>query len=247
MVCVDVSDTAISVDVVAGKQQVAEAKGELTDGVTGSVPDLEFDIAECQPVALVDRLVQFYSRHVDRDALGTDFRIRRHPVAFGQQPGCIGVSAGLRTGQQFGRTPESLHVVDIGVSCDQVPTLGQRKIQASDDLDDLLNRILVADVDQSPFGTVVDQVDATSQSPSRLIVHLDHAGKQLDPFDHQSLFPSESVRPAGAGHSRGQLESMTTKRVGCGQTPPRAASDPWQRPLSGDVTDLGIYDGWPVV
>ena len=86
--------------------------------------------------------------------------------------------------QQLVDLGQSLNVVDVGVRGDQHLAVRQREIELADQLDDLVDRLLVADVDQQPLGVVVDQVDVAAQALARLDVHFDHVGKDRLALEH---------------------------------------------------------------
>ena len=63
--------------------------------------------------------------------------------------------------------------------------LRQRKIELADQLDDLVDRLVEADVDQQPFGAVEDQVDVAAQPLAGLVVHFDHVREDRLPLKHR--------------------------------------------------------------
>ena len=82
---------------------------------------------------------------------------------------------------------EALDVVDVGMRGDQRHALRERKIELPDDLQALVDRVFVADVDQRPVVVViVDQIDAAADPPPRLMIQLDDVRKQGLTLDHDA-------------------------------------------------------------
>ena len=82
--------------------------------------------------------------------------------------------AGDRRLEQLLRLGEALDVVDVGVRGDQRLALGERKIELPDELEALVDRVFVADVDQRPAAVIiVDQIDGAADPPPGLMVQLD--------------------------------------------------------------------------
>jgi hypothetical protein len=50
-------------------------------------------------------------------------------------------------------------VVHVGVRGDDRLALGEREVKLTDQLDDLVDRVIEPDVDQQPLVSIVDQVD----------------------------------------------------------------------------------------
>src|SRR5438093_9940561 len=105
---VDVADAAVAIDVVAGKQQVSQAKGELAMRVSGRVPRFQLEVADAEDLPLADGPLNLDAGQVDRDALGRDLRVGPHAVPFGQQALALFVADRLRVGKQFFRTLQAL-------------------------------------------------------------------------------------------------------------------------------------------
>ena len=82
---------------------------------------------------------------------------------------------------------EALDVVDVGVRGDQRLALAEREIELADQLDAVVDRVLVADVDERPVGLVVDQVDAAADPPPGLVIQLDDVRKQRGPLEHRAV------------------------------------------------------------
>jgi hypothetical protein len=62
--------------------------------------------------------------------------------------------------------------------------LGQRKIHFANQIDNLLDRIGVADVDQHPLVAIVDQIDIRADDMAGLMIDFDDVGKKGLPFQH---------------------------------------------------------------
>jgi hypothetical protein len=62
--------------------------------------------------------------------------------------------------------------------------LRERKVHLPDHLDDLVDALLVADVDQRPVAVVVDEIDVAADPPAGLVIHLDHTGEDRATFEH---------------------------------------------------------------
>ena len=109
--------------------------------------------------------------------------LMRSPVASGSAarrwPATLVLSSCVDLGQ-------ALNVVDVGVRGDQRLAVRQRKVELANQLDDLVDRLFVADVDQQPFGPVVDQVDVAAQPLTGLVVDFDDVREDRLPLDHRS-------------------------------------------------------------
>ena len=166
------------------RQQVAQAERKLAVGVAGGVPDFELQATQLDHVAVVDQLVELDRRHFQVDVLGGDFGERLDPIAGGQRLGRQRMADDRRL-QDLIELGQPLDVIDVGVGGDQHPALRQRKIELADQLDDLVDRFLEADVDQQPIGTVVDQIDVAAQPLAGLVVDLDHMGENRFTLQHE--------------------------------------------------------------
>ncbi len=90
---------------------------------------------------------------------------------------------------------QALDVVDVGMRGDQHLALRERKVELADQLDDLVDRLFVADVDQQPLGPVEDQVDVAAHALAGLVVHFDDVGEDGLPLEHGLVLPgSQSGR-----------------------------------------------------
>ena len=72
---VDRADAAIAEQVVAGEQQVAQAKRELPIRVAWRVPNFELLLADADPVAVVHQDFGLHRRHIQMQILGRDLGI----------------------------------------------------------------------------------------------------------------------------------------------------------------------------
>lgn len=69
---IDRADTAIAIDVVATEEDIPEAKSELAVGMPRGKPNLEFNVADLEAVAIFDEVFDFDRRHWHVDFLGLD-------------------------------------------------------------------------------------------------------------------------------------------------------------------------------
>ena len=181
---VDRPHRAVAVDVVAREQQVAHAEGELTVGMPGGVPDLEFVAADLDDLAIDHLAIDLHDRHVEVDVLRGDLgegldavaRLQRLDRQRMGQRRCL--EDGLRLG-------EALDVVNVGVRRHEGLALRQREVHLPDHLNDLVHAFFVADVDQPPVAVVVDQVNVAANPPAGLVVHLDDTGEDGTTFKHR--------------------------------------------------------------
>src|SRR5207249_2328211 len=86
--------------------------------------------------------------------------------------------------QQLTGAGDPLNVVGVGMGGDDHLAGGQVEVHAPDQLDDLLHRIEIADVDQDELAAAVDQVDVHPEAPAGLKVHLDDTGEEVLPLEH---------------------------------------------------------------
>ena len=75
-------------------------------------------------------------------------------------------------------------MIDIRVSRHEVLAIRQGKVHLPNHLDDLFGRILETDVDQQPFPGIMDEIDGTPQSLSRLVIHFDDVRKNFSAGKH---------------------------------------------------------------
>src|SRR5207244_6861902 len=92
---------------------------------------------------------------------------------------------------------QALDVIDVGMRGDQHLALAERKIHLPDELDDFLNRLLQADVDQQPVTAVKNQIDAAPENFPRLKVHLDYIRKNRLASEHEPVLRSGRTIKAG--------------------------------------------------
>ena len=83
------------------------------------------------------------------DVLGGDFGVRDQLVARFQRLGRQRMGGDRRLEDLLG-LGEALDVVDVGVRGDQRHAFRERKIELADDLQALVDRVFVADVDERP-------------------------------------------------------------------------------------------------
>ncbi len=78
---------------------------------------------------------------------------------------------------------------------------GQVEVHLADQLDDLPDGILVADVDEQELGAAINEIDVDTQPSAGLVVHLDDVGKQILPRQH-GVRPCEETGSDQVHHSR---------------------------------------------
>ena len=76
---------------------------------------------------------------------------------------------------------------------DQCPTLRQRKIKLADQFNDLIDRLLVADVDEHPVAVVENEIDTAADPIAGLVVDLDDTGKERTTFKHRKAVISGTI------------------------------------------------------
>ena len=113
---------------------------------------------------------------------------------------------------------QALDVIDVGMRGDQHPAVRQRKIHLPDQLDDLVDRFVEADIDQQPIGAVVNQIDIAAQPLAGLVIDFDDMRENRFPLEHTKR-PDEchgSYRVARllrrAGHFRSRMAKRQAKR-----------------------------------
>ena len=193
VVSVDDPDAAVAEDVVAGEEQVAHPQGELAGGVAGRAPDLQLLVADPDSVPLVDRPVDLATGHWDVDALCVDACIGQDLVPFLDGGDALGVGGDLAA-EDFAGAGEALGVIDVGVGGDDQLAGRQAEIHLADQLEHVRELIEEADVDRGELGAAVDEVDVHTQSTTGLVVHLQHARKDITPLDHAEFGLSMRVR-----------------------------------------------------
>ena len=125
-----------------------------------------------------------HRRHVEVHILGGDLGVGDELVARFERLGRERM-AGDRRLEQLLRLGEALDVVDVGVRGDQRHALREREIELADDLQALVDRVFVADVDQRPVVVVVvDQIDAAADPPPGLMIQLDDVREQGLTLEH---------------------------------------------------------------
>jgi hypothetical protein len=196
MVGVDTAHTAVTEDVIAGEQEISEAEGELSNCVSGSVPDFQFQFSKWQDVAVVHGAIEFELRQIDGDFLRGDFCEGSDSVVGFKDGAGVWVSQQFGAWEQFFGATESLDVVSVCVCGHQIAAAGEGKIELSNEFDQVIDRILIADVQQHPVGTGMDEVHAASQPTTGLEIELDNVGKQFASFQHSVIPRVDSVSKA---------------------------------------------------
>ncbi len=80
--------------------------------------------------------------------------------------------------EQLAGAGHALDVIGVGVRGDDHLAGGQVEVHLADQLDDLVDGVQVADVDEQELAAAVDEVDVDAQAAAGLVVHLDDAGKR---------------------------------------------------------------------
>src|SRR5436190_8175628 len=75
------------------------------------------------------------------------------------------------------RLRHSLNVIDVGVRRDQHLAFAQREVHLPDQLDDFLDRLLQADIDEQPIASLKHEINAAAEDFRRLKTHLDDIRK----------------------------------------------------------------------
>ena len=140
--------------------------------MTGREPDVERQLAKLDFVALLQRAVDLHRRHRHVDLLGLDLGEGAELVAgFERGDGPrMGIDGGF---EQLLGLGEALDVIDVGMRADQHFALAEREIHLPDHFDNLIDRILQADVDQDPFACVEDQINTAAQHLPGLEIHFE--------------------------------------------------------------------------
>jgi hypothetical protein len=110
------------------------------------------------------------------NVLGVDYGERLDEVSLGQSLGGQSVAADGRLQSLF-EMREALNVIDIGVSGDNCLAIGEGKIELPDQLENLIGRLLKANVDQNPFCPVEDQIHIAPEPLAGLVIDLDDVRK----------------------------------------------------------------------
>jgi crotonobetainyl-CoA:carnitine CoA-transferase CaiB-like acyl-CoA transferase len=131
-----------------------------------------------------------------------------------------------------------LDMIHIGMRGDQRFAPRQGEVQLADQLDDLLDRIFVTDIDQNPLVAVEDQVHIAAQNMSRLVIYLDHVRKNGATLKHRG---TREVPAAGA------VLHVTKETLFSNTTPIVARETGFStrtRQLAPNVCFAGIRSAW---
>ena len=77
-------------------------------------------------------------------------------------------------------------MIDIGMCGDQASALRDGEIHLPDHLNDLIDGLFVANVDEPPVAIVVHEINVAAHAPPGLMVHLNHAWENRASFEHRS-------------------------------------------------------------
>ncbi len=158
--------------------------------MAGGMPDFELEVANLDGVAIVDAVFDGDGRHVEVDVLGSNLSeggelVARFEVFGGER---MGGDRGFENLFGFG---EALDVVDVGVRGDERLAFAKRKVEFADEVDDVVDGVFVADVEEGPCVVVVDQVGAAGDAAARLMVEFDDVGEEGSPLEHGSRSSGE--------------------------------------------------------
>jgi hypothetical protein len=78
-------------------------------------------------------------------------------------------------------------MVNVGVCGDDQLTARQREIELPNKINDLVNGIFKADINENPLVAVEDQIDVAPQALTRLMVHFNYVRKDRLPREHKAL------------------------------------------------------------
>ena len=100
---------------------------------------------------------------------------------------------------------EALDVVDVGVRGDQRHAFREREVELADDLQAVVDRVFVADVDEGPVVLViVDEIDAAADPPPGLVIQLDDVRKQRLALENGHANPSNCACDRVTADDRGR-------------------------------------------
>src|SRR5262249_40784777 len=108
---------------------------------------------------------------------------------------------------------QALDVIDVSVGGDERLALAERKVELADKLNALVDGVFVANVNESPFLVVINQIDRARKPPLSLVVQLDDMRKQGGSCNHGANRGTirsrrEAERDAGraaAGHGQSEF------------------------------------------
>src|SRR5579884_2532307 len=86
--------------------------------------------------------------------------------------------------EDFLSAGEALDVIGVGVRGDNHLAGGQVEIHLANQLDDFVDGIEVADVDEKKLVAAIEKIDVDAQAPAGLVVHLDDSGEEVLPRQH---------------------------------------------------------------
>src|SRR5687768_7199005 len=127
MMGIDRADAAVAKKVVAREQQFPQSERQLSVRVARRVPDLEVEISDADPVAVLHERVDFKRRHVEVDVLSGDLGIRHELVARFEWLGRQWMCSDRRLKYLLGFR-KSLHVIDIGMRGDKRHAFREREV-----------------------------------------------------------------------------------------------------------------------
>ena len=89
---------------------------------------------------------------------------------------------------------KALDVVHIRMGGDQILALIQREIHIPDQVDHVIERVFIPDIDQHPLPGIMHHIHRTPQPPTGLEVHLDHVRENFVPRQHAMRYSEGAWR-----------------------------------------------------
>jgi hypothetical protein len=88
--------------------------------------------------------------------------------------------------EQLAGACHPLNVIGVGVGGNQRFARREIEIHLPNQLDNIVHRIQVTDVNEEEFTAAVNEIDIDAQPAAGLIVHLNDVGEKVLPFEHGS-------------------------------------------------------------
>ena len=133
-------------------------------------------LADGDRVSLVDEPLELHGGHFHVDILSVDLGKRLDEVSLGQRFGRQAMAADGRL-QGLLEMGQALDVIDVGVGGNDRLAIRKWEIKLPDQFENLIGRVLKADIHQQPLGRIVDQIHIAPQPLAGLVIDLDHMGK----------------------------------------------------------------------
>src|SRR5262249_54183757 len=126
--------------------------------------------------------------------------------------------------------------IDVGVRGQDHLAVRQVEVHQADQLDDLVDGLLQADVDEEELAAAVDEIDVDAEGTARLVVHLDDVREDVFAWEH-GRGPARRGVPAGGmigaaradssgphGARRRRMAAWAWMVSGASAAPPASAS-----------------------